>query len=237
MVFDYEVTFYGCYGYVPLSFFFQGEAENHGTIISYNTTVVGGHIENNMLHLHIAETKGLENNTGNSQVKPQLMLTPSLIINSAGLSAVPLAKRFVGLSQSIVPDAYYARGCYFTLSQMKRPPFCRLIYPLPEEGGIGVHVTIDLNGLVKFGPDVEWIDGIDDLACFLNRQVGFIIFLCIELYNTYSDIKISCSCRILVVFILVFPNIVLYISYFVFKLPCHSFLSDKISKLFLDVTF
>jgi 2-hydroxyglutarate dehydrogenase len=153
-------------------------------MISYNTIVVGGHVENNTLQLHIAETKAVEDNTGNLHPQPQLMLTPDLIINSAGLSAVPLAKRFLGLSQSIVPDAYYARGCYFTLSQIKSPPFRHLIYPLPEEGGIGVHVTIDLNGSVKFGPDVEWIGGIDDLACFLNRQACFIHFLCIDLYKT-----------------------------------------------------
>ncbi|XP_078182329.1 FAD-dependent oxidoreductase family protein isoform X1 [Carex rostrata] len=151
-----------------------GEAESHGTTISYNTTVVGGHVENNRLHLHISETKGLESNTGNSLLQAQLMLTPNLIINSAGLSAVPLAKRFLGLGPSIVPDAYYARGCYFTIAQTKKPPFYRLIYPLPEEGGIGVHVTLDLNGSIKFGPDVEWIDGIDDLACFLNRFDYFV---------------------------------------------------------------
>jgi 2-hydroxyglutarate dehydrogenase len=86
-------------------FFFQGEAENHGTMISYNTTIVGGHVENDTLQLHIAETKGLEDNTGDLHPLPQLMLTPDLIINSAGLSAVPLAKRFLGLSQNIVSDA------------------------------------------------------------------------------------------------------------------------------------
>jgi 2-hydroxyglutarate dehydrogenase len=68
-----------------------------------------------------------------------------------------------------VPTAYYARGCYFTLSQSKSP-FSRLIYPLPEDGGIGVHVTLDLNGIVRFGPDVEWINGgMDPMPCFLNR--------------------------------------------------------------------
>jgi 2-hydroxyglutarate dehydrogenase len=85
------------------------------------------------------------------------------------LSAVPLAERFLGLSKACVPTAYYARGCYFTLSQSKSP-FSRLIYPLPEDGGIGVHVTLDLNGIVRFGPDVEWINGgMDPMPCFLNR--------------------------------------------------------------------
>lgn len=185
-----EGFFFSCY-----VCFFKGEAESHGTTISYNTTVVGGHVENNRLHLHISETKGLEGNTGNSHLQAQLMLTPNLIINSAGLSAVPLAKRFLGLGPSIVPDAYYARGCYFTLAQTKKPPFYRLIYPLPEEGGIGVHVTLDLNGSIKFGPDVEWIDGIDDLACFLNRQVCFINFFVLNYAKLNDSINISCTCK------------------------------------------
>jgi 2-hydroxyglutarate dehydrogenase len=103
-------------------------------------------------------------------VNAQLVLLPKLVINSAGLSAVPLAKQFHGLDQAFVPTPHYARGCYFTLSQTKSP-FSRLIYPLPEDGGIGVHVTLDLNGLVRFGPDVEWISdgGKDHVSCFLNK--------------------------------------------------------------------
>ena len=58
-----------------------------------------------------------------------------------------------------VPTAYYAKGNYFTLAG--RSPFSRLIYPVPVPGGLGVHITVDLGGQAKFGPDVEWIDGID----------------------------------------------------------------------------
>lgn len=95
-------------------------------------------------------------------------MIPKIVINSAGLSALPLAKRFHGLKQGVVPSSYYARGCYFTLSKPKSP-FSHLIYPIPEDGGLGVHVTLDLNGFVKFGPNVEWIDGVDYLSSFLNR--------------------------------------------------------------------
>lgn len=147
----------------------QADAENLGTTISYNTVVVGGHVGCDGLELHISESKELQNHSLESHVSPQLTLLPKLLINSAGLSAVPLAKRFQGLNQACLPTAYYARGCYFTLSQSKSP-FSRLIYPLPEDGGIGVHVTLDLNGLVRFGPDVEWISGgMDPVSCFLNR--------------------------------------------------------------------
>uniref|UniRef100_J3L532 L-2-hydroxyglutarate dehydrogenase, mitochondrial n=2 Tax=Oryza brachyantha TaxID=4533 RepID=J3L532_ORYBR len=145
------------------------DAENLGTTISYNTTVTNGYVGAEGLEVHTCESQELENHSLGSPVSPQLILLPKLLINSAGLSAVPLAKRFHGLNQVCVPHAYYARGCYFTLSQT-RSPFSHLIYPLPEDGGIGVHVTLDLNGLVRFGPDVEWIDsGKDVMSCFLNR--------------------------------------------------------------------
>ncbi|XP_039114022.1 L-2-hydroxyglutarate dehydrogenase, mitochondrial isoform X1 [Dioscorea cayenensis subsp. rotundata] len=145
-----------------------GEAENARAIFSYNSTVLGGHVEDNHLHLHISESKDLENHDDASPLLPQLVLIPKLVINSAGLSALPLAKRFCGLDHNVIPAAYYARGCYFTLSKTKNPPFSHLIYPIPEDGGLGVHVTLDLNGLIKFGPDVEWIDGVDDIS-FFNR--------------------------------------------------------------------
>lgn len=89
-------------------------------------------------------------------------------MNSAGLSAPALARRISGLNAGLIPNSCYARGCYFTLSNTEVPPFQHLIYPIPEDGGMGVHVTLDLNGQVKFGPDVEWLDGVDDISSFLN---------------------------------------------------------------------
>lgn len=102
-------------------------------------------------------------------MEPELILIPNFVVNSAGLSAPSLAKRFNGIDSEVIPASYYARGCYFTLSNAKVPPFSHLIYPIPEDGGLGVHVTLDLSGQVKFGPDVEWIDGIDDISSFLNK--------------------------------------------------------------------
>nr|TKW17337.1 hypothetical protein SEVIR_5G359500v2 [Setaria viridis] len=161
-----EVIHAGIY-YPPRSL--KADAENLGTTISYNTAVIGGQVGYEGLELHICESKELQNHPVGSHVTPQLVLLPKLLINSAGLSAVPLAKQFHGLDQAFVPNPHYARGCYFTLSQTKSP-FSHLIYPLPEDGGIGVHVTIDLNGQVRFGPDVEWLDGGEDpVSCFLNR--------------------------------------------------------------------
>ncbi|KAF7852208.1 hypothetical protein BT93_L5361 [Corymbia citriodora subsp. variegata] len=147
-----------------------GEAENHRATFSYNTTVVGGHLEGNSMHLHVCETKNLdENGNGQFPLQPELVLVPKVVVNSAGLSAPLLAKRFHGLNDQVIPPAYFARGHYFTLANTKNPPFRHLIYPIPEDGGLGVHVTLDLNGQVKFGPDVEWIDGVDNVSSFLNR--------------------------------------------------------------------
>lgn len=145
-----------------------GEAENFGATISYNTTVIGGQVEDNSLHLHISESKNIEKHVGGFLLQPQIVIIPKVVINSAGLSALCLAKRFRGLEQSIIPASYFARGSYFTLSNIKSP-FSHLIYPIPEDGGLGVHATLDLNGQVKFGPDVEWMEDVDDISSFLNR--------------------------------------------------------------------
>ncbi|OWM73125.1 hypothetical protein CDL15_Pgr001239 [Punica granatum] len=148
----------------------MGEAENHGTTFSFNTVVTGAHIEENSIHLRISDTKYLESCNEKIPPNPDLILVPKFVVNSAGLSAPLLAKRIHGLDMQVVPPTYFARGCYFTLSSTKKSPFERLIYPLPEDGGIGVHVTLDLNGQVKFGPDVEWINGVDDVSSFLNSR-------------------------------------------------------------------
>ncbi|KAL2335168.1 hypothetical protein Fmac_016381 [Flemingia macrophylla] len=146
-----------------------GEAENHGTTFTYNSTIIGGHLEGNEICLHVTETEQLKEWKGTSILHPELLLIPKLVMNSAGLSAPALAKRFTGLKSEVVPCAYFARGCYFALSYAKASPFSRLIYPIPEDGGIGVHVTLDLNGQVKFGPNVEWIDTVDDISSFQNK--------------------------------------------------------------------
>jgi len=81
------------------------------------------------------------------------------LVNSAGIDAPSLARRIAGIPPASIPRDYFCRGVYFTLSG--RSPFRRLIYPVPEPGGLGVHLTLDLAGQARFGPDVEWIDGVD----------------------------------------------------------------------------
>jgi len=93
------------------------------------------------------------------------------VVNAAGLGAPGLARRFEGLPAAAVPKAWFAKGSYFTLSG--RAPFGRLIYPVPEPGGLGVHLTIDLGGQAKFGPDVQWVESADDLVVDPARGDGF----------------------------------------------------------------
>lgn len=78
------------------------------------------------------------------------------LVIAAGHGAPRLAALLAGTQP---PQAYFARGCYFSISG--RAPFSRLIYPVPEPGGLGVHLTLDMGGQARFGPDVEWIDGLD----------------------------------------------------------------------------
>jgi len=82
-------------------------------------------------------------------------VTAGALINSAGLAAAAVAARIEGLVPGTVPQMRYAKGCYFGLRG--RPPFRRLVYPAPVDGGLGVHATLDLAGRVRFGPDVEWL--------------------------------------------------------------------------------
>ncbi|MDO9075241.1 MAG: NAD(P)/FAD-dependent oxidoreductase [Rubrivivax sp.] len=77
------------------------------------------------------------------------------VVNAAGLHACALARAFDGLAPAQVPRAHYAKGSYFTLPG--RPPFRHLVYPAPVDAWLGVHVTLDLAGQVKFGPDLEWL--------------------------------------------------------------------------------
>ncbi len=98
-------------------------------------------------------------------------LTARAVVNAAGLGAQALARRFLGLDAAHVPPSYFAKGNYFALAGQS--PFNRLIYPVPEAAGLGVHLTIDLGGQAKFGPDVEWVASSDDLVVNPARGDAF----------------------------------------------------------------
>ena len=83
-------------------------------------------------------------------------LHAGVLVNAAGLHAPALARSIVGLEPASIPRPWFAKGNYFALA--RRSPFTHLIYPVPEPGGLGVHLTLDLAGQARFGPDVEWLD-------------------------------------------------------------------------------
>jgi L-2-hydroxyglutarate oxidase LhgO len=88
-----------------------------------------------------------------------MTLVCDLLVNAAGLSAPAVARAIEGMPIELIPVPYLAKGNYFSCSA--RAPFSRLIYPVPEPGGLGVHLTLDMAGQARFGPDVEWVDTID----------------------------------------------------------------------------
>jgi L-2-hydroxyglutarate oxidase LhgO len=84
------------------------------------------------------------------------------LINAGGLAAPDLARRIDGLDTCHVPGSFYCKGNYFSCAGM--PAFSHLIYPIPEQAGLGVHVTLDLAGQMRFGPDVQWLADMDPMA-------------------------------------------------------------------------
>lgn len=124
----------------------QGDAERDGAVIALRSPVES--ID--------ATASGFIVNVGG---ETPTTVRAACVINSAGLHANALARRIRGLDPRHVPPLYLARGNYFSVSG--RVPFSRLIYPMPNEAGLGVHLTLDLGGQARFGPDVEWIDSID----------------------------------------------------------------------------
>jgi L-2-hydroxyglutarate oxidase LhgO len=88
-----------------------------------------------------------------------MTLECDLLVNAAGLGAPAVARSIEGMPIELIPCAYLAKGSYFSCSA--RAPFSRLIYPVPEPGGLGVHLTLDMAGQARFGPDVEWVETID----------------------------------------------------------------------------
>ena len=123
----------------------QGDAENAGAVFAFHAPVLSGR----------AVDRGVEVEVGGAE---PMRLACRTLVNSAGLHAPRLARAIEGMPAEHVPGAWYAKGNYFTLTG--RSPFSRLIYPVPVPGGLGTHLTIDLGGQARFGPDVEWIDAI-----------------------------------------------------------------------------
>jgi L-2-hydroxyglutarate oxidase LhgO len=128
---------------------YQGEAEDHGAVIAFRSRALGGRVLNpgrEGISLRVRDEDGGE-----------MELACRRLVNAAGLYAQPLARAIEGLDPDTVPTLYYCKGNYFSLAG--RQPFSRLIYPVPASASLGVHLTVDLGGQARFGPDQQWLEG------------------------------------------------------------------------------
>ena len=125
---------------------YQGEAEANGTVIAFNTPVLGGKIID----------AGILLNVGG---KTPMTIKSKSVFNCGGLYAQKIAASLEGFPDEHVPETHYAKGNYFSLND--KNPFTHLIYPIPDKAGLGVHLTLDLSGQARFGPDVEWVEEIN----------------------------------------------------------------------------
>lgn len=125
---------------------YLGDAEDRGAALALKSPVTAGTVEEGGIHLAVGGETPTE-------------LKARIVVNSAGFSAPRVARSIAGIPAAAIPNDYLAKGVYFTLAG--KAPFSRLIYPVPELAGLGIHLTLDLGGRARFGPDVEWIDRVD----------------------------------------------------------------------------
>ena len=134
----------------------QGDLEHAGGLVALHSPLERAEVTGDGIVLHAA---------GDTVMRARR------VVNAAGVRAQTLARSFEGLDPRHVPGEFYAKGNYFTLAG--RSPFARLIYPVPEAAGLGVHLTVDLGGQAKFGPDVQWVADADDLQVNPARGNAF----------------------------------------------------------------
>ncbi len=124
----------------------QGDLESAGGAVVLEAPVLAGECGGRGIHLWVGEDRGYE-------------IEAALVVNCAGLEAQRVAHALRGVDPASIPPLHFAKGNYYGLDG--RAPFRRLIYPVPEDGGLGVHLTLDLAGRARFGPDVEWTQVLD----------------------------------------------------------------------------
>jgi L-2-hydroxyglutarate oxidase LhgO len=137
---------------------YQGDAEARGAMLALKSGFARAEVVTGGFVLHVGEER----------------IQAATLVNSAGLRAPSVAKAVEGYRAELAPRELYAKGNYYSLT--RKSPFTRLVYPVPEPGGLGVHVTLDLAGQARFGPDVEWMERIgqkEDYAVDPRRSERF----------------------------------------------------------------
>jgi L-2-hydroxyglutarate oxidase LhgO len=136
----------------------QGDLENAGGMVAFETPVAAAEVTPDGI---LIETGGAD----------AASVSARIVVNAAGHFAPKFLTRLAGFPAEHVPRQWYAKGNYFSL--VGRQPFSRLVYPMPDAAGLGVHATVDLQGRCRFGPDVEWVGSEDDLVVDPRRADQF----------------------------------------------------------------
>ena len=139
----------------------EGQIKDSQGMISYNSKVSKIIFDGNFFTVQVHDQ---ENNFTSIECNH--------LINSAGLYASNIANSIEGLDKKFIPKTYFAKGNYFSLS--RDLGINHLIYPIPEGFGLGIHLTLEMDNTIKFGPDVEWVEDIDNYGVEDNRKVEFI---------------------------------------------------------------
>jgi L-2-hydroxyglutarate oxidase LhgO len=125
---------------------YQADLEAHGGVLALNSPVTGGRLHEGEIALQVGG-------------EPPMAVRAASVVNCAGLNAQGVSHALSGVPASAIPKRFLAKGYYFSLTG--RSPFRHLVYPVANSAGLGTHVTLDLNGAARFGPDVQWIGDID----------------------------------------------------------------------------
>eukprot|EP00850_Spirogloea_muscicola_P023360 SM000351S13211 [mRNA] locus=s351:283:2076:+ [translate_table: standard] len=169
---------------------FQRDAESRGAEVRLRTLVTGGAATPEGVRLETAAAEQPPEGTEamSEGLTAGTPLLASMVVNAAGLDATLVAARIAGLDSRSIPRRHLAKGCYFELdAAAPNPnPFSRLVYPVLEDGGLGVHVTLDLGGRVRFGPDVEWLPAVADSVYYPDLPDG-------ALRPAYAGIRVKLS--------------------------------------------
>lgn len=136
---------------------YQGDLENAGGGVVLHAPVLGGEARDGRFVLDVGGAEPMS-------------LACTVLVNAIGLKAPELARRIDGIPTETIPTAYLCKGSYYSL--LGRAPFTRLIYPVPEKAGLGVHLTLDLGGQARFGPDTEWVES-ENYDVDIGRAEGF----------------------------------------------------------------
>jgi L-2-hydroxyglutarate oxidase LhgO len=146
---------------------YLGEFENNGGMLSCNSDVKKISIEKNKFEIIVEDNK-----------KNQTIIIADYLINAAGLFASDVANNITDLNKKFIPHTYLAKGNYFSIN--KKLPINHLIYPVPEKVGLGIHLTLEIDNSIKFGPDAHWVNDPNDYS--VDPKLSEKFFISIKKY-------------------------------------------------------